>query len=173
MPWYVSWVPTLGNVRLGCIYSPQHKTSRWRKAAAFCGAPDSPVGSPDSPVPLSSAPSHWVCQRRWPLARRLFALDSPDFTPNNLVVFPPLFHLELAVRATVPGAPDSPVPLSEQSDCGNTSSFLGLYLIFIMSSFKVLLSSMPWWKGNRVKPFPKWFWWLNCPTQIIGLTSLL
>jgi hypothetical protein len=21
------------------------------------------------------------------------------------------------------------------------------------------------------KPFPKWFWWLNCPTQIIGLTS--
>jgi hypothetical protein len=31
----------------------------------------------------------------------------------------------------------------------------------------------PKWKGNRVKPFPKWFWWLNCPTQIIGLTSLL
>jgi hypothetical protein len=29
------------------------------------------------------------------------------------------------------------------------------------------------WKGNRVKPFPKWFWWLKCPTQIIGLTSLL
>jgi cation diffusion facilitator CzcD-associated flavoprotein CzcO len=28
-------------------------------------------------------------------------------------------------------------------------------------------------KGNRVKPFPKWFWWLNCSTQIIGLTSLL
>jgi hypothetical protein len=21
--------------------------------------------------------------------------------------------------------------------------------------------------------FPNWFWWLNCPTQIIGLTSLL
>jgi hypothetical protein len=42
----------------GCINSPQHKSSRWRKAAAFCGAsdslvgsPDSPVGSPDSPVP--------------------------------------------------------------------------------------------------------------------------
>ena len=29
------------------------------------------------------------------------------------------------------------------------------------------------WKGNRLKPFPNWFWWLNCPTQIIGLTSLL
>jgi hypothetical protein len=23
------------------------------------------------------------------------------------------------------------------------------------------------WKGNRVKPFPKWFWWLNCPTQTV------
>ena len=29
------------------------------------------------------------------------------------------------------------------------------------------------WKGNRLTPFPNWFWWLNCPTQIIGLTSLL
>jgi hypothetical protein len=28
-------------------------------------------------------------------------------------------------------------------------------------------------KGNRVKPFPKQFWWLNCLTQTIGLTSLL
>jgi hypothetical protein len=27
------------------------------------------------------------------------------------------------------------------------------------------------WKGNRLTPFPNWFWWLNCPTQIIGLTS--
>jgi hypothetical protein len=39
------------------IYSPQHKTSHWRKAAAFYGAPDSPVGSPDSPVPLFGASS--------------------------------------------------------------------------------------------------------------------
>jgi hypothetical protein len=29
------------------------------------------------------------------------------------------------------------------------------------------------WKGNSLTPFPKWFWWLNCPTQTIGLTSLL
>ena len=29
------------------------------------------------------------------------------------------------------------------------------------------------WKGNRLTPFPNWFWWLNWPTQIIGLTSLL
>jgi hypothetical protein len=29
------------------------------------------------------------------------------------------------------------------------------------------------WKGNQVKPFPIWFWWLKCTTQIIGLISLL
>jgi hypothetical protein len=31
MPWYVAWAPTPWNGRLGCIYSPQYKTSRWRK----------------------------------------------------------------------------------------------------------------------------------------------
>jgi hypothetical protein len=36
-----------------------------------------------------------------------------------------------------------------------------------------LLHLMGKWKGNRLTPFPNWFWWLNCPTQIIGLTSLL
>jgi hypothetical protein len=51
MPWYVAWALTLGNGWLGCIYSPQHKTSRWRKAVAFCGTPDSPV-----------PPSRWICQ---------------------------------------------------------------------------------------------------------------
>jgi hypothetical protein len=70
-------------------------------------------------------------------------------------------HLELAVRAAVPGAPDSPacgtgqsgvppdspVPLTGQSACGNTSSFfLDFSLIFLMSSFEVLLSSIPWSK---------------------------
>jgi hypothetical protein len=102
-------LPHLEMAGWGCIYSPQLKTSRWRKAAAFCGALDSPVGSPDRPVPLSGAPSYWICQRRRPLARMHFAPDSPDFTPDSLVVFPPRCHLELAVRTTVPGAPDSPV----------------------------------------------------------------
>jgi hypothetical protein len=91
-----------------CIYSPQHKTIRWRKAAALCGAPD-------SPVPLFGAPSRWICQRRWPLACRLFAPDSPDFTPDSPVVFPPRCHLELAIRATVPGAPNSLACGTEQS----------------------------------------------------------
>jgi hypothetical protein len=56
-------------------------------------------------------------------------------------------HLELAVRASVPRAPDSPVPSTGQSACGNTSSFfLDFSLIFLMSSFEVLLSSIPWSK---------------------------
>jgi hypothetical protein len=131
----------------GCIYSPQHKTSRWRKVAAFCGVPD-------SPMPLSGAPSRWVCQSRWPLAHRLYALDSPDFTPNSPMVFPPWCHLELVVRATVPGAPDSPACGTGQSGAPRTDSpqatllsSLGLHLIFIMSSFEVLLSSMSWSKS--------------------------
>jgi hypothetical protein len=44
--------------------------------------------------------------------RSFFAPDSTDFTPDSPVVFPPRCHLELAVRATVPGAPDRPVLLS-------------------------------------------------------------
>jgi hypothetical protein len=50
MPWYVAWAPTPWNDRLGCIYSPQHKTSRWRKVVALCVTPDSA---------LFSAPSRW------------------------------------------------------------------------------------------------------------------
>jgi hypothetical protein len=42
------------------------------------------------------------------LACRLYALDSPDFTPGSPVVFPPQCHLEVVVRASVLGAPDSP-----------------------------------------------------------------
>jgi hypothetical protein len=57
-------LPHLEMAGSGCIYSPQHKTSRWRKVVAFCGAPDSPVGSPDRPAPLSGVPSRWICQRR-------------------------------------------------------------------------------------------------------------
>jgi hypothetical protein len=79
----------------GCIYSPQHKTNRWRKAAAFCGAPDSPVR----------------------LAVRF--------------VFPPRCHLELAVRATVPGAPDSPTCGTGQSGAPRTDSPQATLLRFL------------------------------------------
>jgi hypothetical protein len=94
-------LPDLGMVGWGCIYRPQHKTSRWRKAAAFCG-------TPDSPVPLSDAPNRCTdtASDCW---RDLFTPDSADFTPDSPVVFSPQCHLELAVGLQFPGAPDSPV----------------------------------------------------------------
>jgi hypothetical protein len=81
----------------------------------------------------------------------LFTPDSPDSTPE--VVFSPHCHLELAIRVPVPGAPDSPACGTGQSGAPRTDSpqatllsSLGLHLIFIMSSFEVLLSSMSWSK---------------------------
>jgi hypothetical protein len=53
-------IPYLEMAGWGGIYRRLHKTSHWRKGAALCGTPDSPVGSLESPVPLSGAPSHWI-----------------------------------------------------------------------------------------------------------------
>jgi hypothetical protein len=55
-------------------------------------------------------------------------------------------HLELAVGAEVPGAPDSLVLLAQIVHRQHTSSFLDFSWIFLMSSFEVLLSSIPWSK---------------------------
>jgi hypothetical protein len=67
------------------------------------------------------------------------------------VVFSPQCHLELAVTVPVPGAPESPTCATGQSGAPRTDSpqatlltSIGLHLIFIMSSFEVLLSSMSW-----------------------------
>jgi hypothetical protein len=51
--------------------------------------------------------------------------------------------------------------------------FLLIFLCLIVTVADRLGYINPNWKGNRLTPFPNWFWWLNCPTQIIGLTSLL
>ena len=52
-----------------------------------------------------------------------------------------------------------------------TSSILHFYICFVCVGINHQKGGD--WKGNRLTPFPNWFWWLNCPTQIIGLTSLL
>jgi hypothetical protein len=69
------------------------------------------------------------------------------------VALSPQFHLELAVRVTVPGAPNSPACGTGQFGAPRTDSpqatldsSLGLHLIFIMSSFEVLLSLRSWSK---------------------------
>jgi hypothetical protein len=67
--------------------------------------------------------------------------------------FSPPMHLELAIGLLFPSAPDSLACGTGQSDAfartvclATLASFLGLQVIFIMSSFEVLLSSMTWSK---------------------------
>jgi hypothetical protein len=106
------------------------------------------VGSPDRPVRLVVSLSEQV------------TVDAQDFQTGQSGLhtgqsggLPSGCHLELAVRATIPGAPDSPV-CHRTVRCSRPDSptvathayFLGLHLIFIMSSFEVLLSSIPWSK---------------------------
>jgi hypothetical protein len=108
MPWYVDWAPIPWNGQLGCIYNPQHKTSRWRKAAALCATPDSPVVHQIVHFSLSGAPSYWsdTTDHRW----RAGFLHRTLRMSHRIVWCPSLTwcHLELAVGATVPGAPNSP-----------------------------------------------------------------
>ena len=68
------------------------------------------------------------------MARSLFTPDTPDVTPDSPVVFSPQCHLELAIRATFPGAPDSPVLLAQIVCLATLASFLGL-----LSSFYVFI----------------------------------
>jgi hypothetical protein len=122
-------LPHLGMARWGGIYRPQHKTRRWRKAVALCGAPD-------SPVPLPGAPSCWIWHHRWPLALQAFTPNSPDVTPDSLEASLHQCHLELVVGLLFPSAPDSPMLLSRTvRQWQHYSSFLGLawYLLIFTS----------------------------------------
>jgi hypothetical protein len=106
-------LPHLEMAGWGCIYSPQHNFSHCRKAAALCDTPDSPVAHRTTHSLLSGASSRCsdTAGDRW--RHRLFTPDSLDFTPDSPILFSPQCHLELAVGATVPGAPDSPVLLAQ------------------------------------------------------------
>jgi hypothetical protein len=99
-------LPHLEMLGWGGIYRPQHNSSRWRKAAALCG-------TPDSPVPLSDAPSCWIYYRRWPLALQAFTSDSPDVAPDSPVPSLHQCHLKLVVGLQFPSARNSPA-------CGTT-----------------------------------------------------
>jgi hypothetical protein len=76
-------LPHLRMAGWGCIYSPQHNCSRWRKVAGLCGTPDSPVVHRTAHCSLSSAPSR--CPVRYPIRagdrwrRRLSTPDSPVY----------------------------------------------------------------------------------------------
>jgi hypothetical protein len=145
MPWYVAWAPTPWNGRLGCIYSPQHKTSCWRK------------------VVLSAAPQ----TVRWCTGRCTFRCSvrlAVDLTPQATVGTQAFYTGHFGCHTGQSGGLLSTVPPGTShwgycSWCTGQSSaldhivrkqhfflFLGLHLIFIMSSFEVFLFSMPWSK---------------------------
>jgi hypothetical protein len=94
MHWYVSWAPTHGNGRLGCIYSSQHKSRRWRKDAAFCGH----IGQRTVPCHVRLAVT---------LSEQV-TVGAAGFHTGRSGGLPSECHLELAVGAEVPSAPDSP-----------------------------------------------------------------
>jgi hypothetical protein len=79
------------------------------KLLLLYGTPNSPVVHRTEHCSMSGAPSHCPVRagERW--RRRLFTLDSTDFTPDSPVVFSARCNLELAVGLGFPGAPDSPV----------------------------------------------------------------
>jgi len=61
-------LPHLRMAGWGCIYSPQTNCSRWRKAAALCGTPDSPVVHRTAHCSMSGAPS---CCPVWLLSEQV------------------------------------------------------------------------------------------------------
>jgi hypothetical protein len=81
------------------IYRPQLNYSRWRKAAALCGTPDSPVVGIEQSDALFGAPLA-IGSIRQSLVMSAFALDN--------LGSPPQCHQELVVGLHFPSAPDSP-----------------------------------------------------------------
>jgi hypothetical protein len=142
--WSVGW----------SIYRPQLQNSHWRKAAVLCGTPDSPVVHRTAHCSLFSAPSHCPVRAgdRW-RCRLFHTGQSGAHTGQSGGL---LFgcHLELVVGLQFLGAPDSPrVWASDSPVCHRTvrcasrrqsaAAHLDFSWIFLMSSFEVLLSSIP------------------------------
>jgi hypothetical protein len=125
----------------GCIYSPQHNSSRWRKAAALCGTPDSPVVHRTAYCLLSGAPSRCSDRAgdRWRrrLSHRTVRTSHRTVRWSSLRVPPGTSRWSYGSWCTGQSgvwAPDSPVChrtvrcASHRQSAGNTSSFLGLLL---------------------------------------------
>jgi hypothetical protein len=128
------------------IYRPQLQTSRWRKAAVLCGTPDSPVCTGQRtvacPVRLAVALSEQVTVGaagflhrtvRWSFLRVPPGTSRWDGVPWCTGQFGVW-------------APDSPVghrTVRCASHKQSTAAHLDFSWIFLMSSFEVLLSSIP------------------------------
>jgi hypothetical protein len=98
----------------GCIYSPKHNCSRWRKDVAFCGTPDSSVvhrtvrwctGQHTVPCPVRLAVT---MSEQVTVGVAGFHTGQSKLHTGQSGGLPSGCHLELAVGAEFPGAPDSP-----------------------------------------------------------------
>jgi hypothetical protein len=138
MPWYVAWALTPWNGQFGCIYRPQHNSSRWRKGAALrCNRQCIVHCLVRLAAGLTLQPTVG--------AQAFYTGHSGCHTGHSgglLSTVPPRTscwgYCSLVHRTVRCSRQDSPQ--------ATLSLFLGLHLIFIMSSFEVLLSSMPWSK---------------------------
>jgi hypothetical protein len=129
-------LPHLRMAGWGCIYSPNTKVAVGGKlllSAAYrtvrwC------TGQRTIPYPVLLAVT---------LTPKAFHIGQSSLYTGQISGLPSGCHLELAVRAAVPGAPDSPACGHRTVHRQHTYSFLDFSLIFLMSSFEVLLSSIP------------------------------
>jgi hypothetical protein len=63
MPWYIAWAHTPSNDRLGEVFiGPNSILDVGEKLLLSAAYRTIPWWAPDSLVPLSGAPSRWICQ---------------------------------------------------------------------------------------------------------------
>jgi hypothetical protein len=138
----------------GVFIAPNTNRAVGEKLLLLCGTPDSPVVHRKAHCSMSGAPSHCPVRAgdRWRL-RDFHTGQSDPHTGQSDGLFSGC-HLELAVGLLFPGAPNSPACghrtvrcATGQSGAPRTDSPQAAHLdfswIFLMSSFEVLLSSIP------------------------------
>jgi hypothetical protein len=148
MPWYVAWAPTPSNGRLGEVYIGPNSIIVVREKLQFSTAHRIVHCS------LSGAPSRCSVRAgdRW--CRRLFHIGQSGAHTGQSGGLLFECHLELVVGLEFPGAPDSPACGHRTVRCAigqsgapshrqSASAHLDSSCIFLMSSFEVLLFSIP------------------------------
>jgi hypothetical protein len=73
--------------------------------------------------------------------RRLFTLESPDFTLDSSVVFSPQCHLDLVVGLQLLGAPDSPACGTGQSGALARTVHLATLVFVSWTSLVIFITS--------------------------------
>jgi hypothetical protein len=148
MPWYVAWAPTPSNSQLGEVYiGPNFKIvvgEKMQFSAVHRTAHCSMSGAPSRCS--VRAGDHWCC--------RLFHTGQSGAHTGQSGGLLSKCHLELAVGLEFLGAPDSPTCGDRIVRCAtgqsgapshrqSAAAHLDFSWIFLMSSFEVLLSSIP------------------------------